>query len=144
VHRREEFVDRVFGWVDVPWRKVGSTREGTNCLGLPVGVAREMGGFNELVSLGEKMAMFDYPLTPRMMVDGMMGHMTCLKPEDAIPGDLLLFRVSGRPDHVVVVTALTPLRFVHSQMERERKVRPSTLPMGWIPVGAFRIEDLDE
>lgn len=142
MNKRAEFIKTVLTLVDDPWAKVGSTRSGMNCLGVVVCAAREMGGFEELVTLGEEQAMFARPLTPRMMVDGILGHMTPLPPAKAIPGDLLLFRITGRPDHIVVVVTINPLQFVHSDRDH-RKVRKTTLPAGWLPIGAFRIEDLD-
>ena len=137
---REKFIEIGLTWIDVPWRKVGSTRRGVNCLGLPVGVAREMGGFDELVQLGAAQANFDRPLTPRMMVDGMMEHMTMVKIPDARPGDLLLFRINGQPDHIAILTRVNPMIILHSDRDA-KKVRNQSLPAGWYPIMAFSIED---
>ena len=137
---REKFVEIGLTWIDVPWRKVGSTRQGVNCLGLPVGIVREMGGFDELVQLGAVQANFDRPLTPRMMVDGMMEHMNVIKIPDARLGDLLLFRINGRPDHIAILTALNPITILHSD-RNARKVRNQTLPARWHPNMVFSIED---
>jgi hypothetical protein len=141
---RNEFLRIAQLWVDdeVPWRKVGSTREGANCIGYPIGVAREMGGYNELVALGTPLAMLPRPLTPRMMVDAMQEHMVPIMVQDAIPGDMLLFRLNGRPDHIALIASLKPLQFFHADRDARRMMKTS-LPAGWIPTMAFRIEDLD-
>ena len=137
---REKFVAIGMTWIDVPWRKVGSTRLGVNCLGLPVGVAREMGGFEELVSLGEVQATFAAPLTPRMMVDGMKKHMKEIKVPEAQPGDLLLFRIGDRPNHIAILTKVSPMTILHSDTDT-KKVRNQSLPAGWYPIMAFSVED---
>lgn len=142
--RRKEFLHIAESWVEdgVPWRKVGSTREGSNCIGYPVGVVREMGGYEELVTLGTPLAMMPRPLTPRMMVDAMKLHMTPVNIADIIPSDLLLFRLNGCPDHVAIVASLKPLQIFHA--DRDAKcMKKTSLPAGWRPILAFRIEDLD-
>ncbi len=142
--QRDEFLRIAQTWVDdeVPWRKVGSTREGSNCIGYPVGVAREMGGHEELVALGTPLAMLPRPLTPRMMVDAMNDHMVPIMVKKVIPGDLLLFRLNGRPDHVAIVASLNPMQIFHADRDA-RLMKKTSLPAGWIPTLAFRIEDLD-
>lgn len=141
---RDEFLRIAQLWVDdeVPWGKVGSTRERSNCIGYPVGVARELGGHDELVALGTPLAMLPRPLTPRMMVDAMSEHMVPIMVQDAIPGDLLLFRLNNRPDHIAIIANLNPLQFFHADRDARRMMKTS-LPAGWIPTMAFRIEDLD-
>lgn len=140
---RNEFLCIAQTWVDdkVPWSKVGSTREGSNCIGYPVGVAREMGGYDELVALGTPLAMLPRPLTPRMMIDAMKEHMVPIMVQDAIPGDLLLFRLNGRPDHIAIIDSIKPLQFFHADRDARRMMKTS-LPAGWIPTMVFRIEDL--
>ena len=144
MHPRNEFIRIAKSWVDdeVPWRLVGSTREGSNCLGYPVGVARELGGHDELVALGTPLAMLPRPLTPRMMVDEMHDHMMPIMVHAIIPGDLLLFRLNGRPDHITIVDSIKPLQFFHADRDACKMMKTS-LPSGWIPTMAFRIEDLD-
>ncbi len=140
----KEFLRIAQSWVDdeVPWSKVGSTREGSNCIGYPVGVAREMGGRDELVALGTPLAMLPRPLTPRMMIDAMQKHMVSIMVHEVMPGDLLLFRLNDRPDHIAIVASIKPLQFFHADRDA-RKMMKTSLPAGWIPTMAFRIEDLD-
>ena len=142
--RRKEFLCVAESWVkdEVPWRKIGSTRNGSNCIGYPVGVAREMGGYEELVALGTPLAMMPRPLTPRMMVDAMKLHMIQVRVADIIPGDLLLFRLGDRPNHIAIVASLKPLQIFHADRDA-RRMRKTSLPAGWRPILAFRIEDLD-
>ncbi len=141
--QRKEFLRVAESWVtdEVPWRKVGSTREGSNCIGYPVGVAREIGGYDKLVTLGTPLAMLPRPLTPRMMVDAMESHMTVVPVADIMPGDLLLFRITDRPDHVAIVASLKPLQIFHADRDKRRMMKTS-LPAGWRPILAFRVEDL--
>lgn len=102
-----------------------------------------MGGLDKLVELGERASMFRRPLTTRAMVDGMEGHLQPLPMDLIEPGDFLMYRVTDRPDHLVVVVTTSPLQFVHMDHQK-RTVKVSTVPPGWIQVGAFRVQDLNE
>ena len=142
--KRKEFVAVALTWADTAvWSATGSLRTGANCVGFPTGVAREIGGLDKLVELGEKASMFRRPLTTRMMVDGMMGHLKPIPLSNIAPSDFIMYRVSDRPDHLVIVVKTVPLQFIHMDWFK-KTVKVSTQPAGWLPVGAFRVQDLDE
>jgi len=142
--KRKKFVEIALSWAETAkWSATGSTRSGSNCVGFPTGVAREMGGLEVLVELGEAASMYRRPLTTRMMVDGMLGHLEPVHLTEIVPGDFLMYRVTDRPDHIVIVVTITPLQFIHMDQQK-RTVKVSTPPAGWLPVGAFRIQDLSE
>lgn len=140
--QREEFVRVALTWEGVPWQKVGSSREGVNCLGLLVGIAREC-GFLEDIAAKEHQATFIRPPLRGLMLKRAKEDLDPIPMEDVRPGDLLLFRFDGEPSHIAVVTQLNPLMIVHSDGQVGIKVvRHSVVPKHWIPVMAFKIREL--
>ncbi len=142
--QREEFVRIALTWEGVPWREVGCRRDGANCIGFIVGVARECGFLIDIASK-EADANFTRPPTKGLMLERAKEDLDVIGRRDILPGDLLLFRLSNEPAHIAIVTQLKPLMIIHSDSsEQPRRVRCSTLPHGWIPTMAFRIRELDE
>jgi len=144
VTKREEFVRIALTWEGVPWRNVGCRREGVNCLGLIVGIAKECGFLTDIAAK-EAQAAFVRPPTRGYMLARAKEDLDVIDRRDVLPGDLLLFRFDGDPAHLAIVTQLQPLMIIHSDSnERPKKVRLTTMPAGWIPTMAFRIRELDQ
>lgn len=144
--RRDDFVKIALTWDGVPWRRVGCTREGVNCLGLIVGVAREC-GFLEDIAAKEAEAQFPRPMVRGSMLTQAKEDLDPIHIKDAVPGDLLMFRIDGEPQHITIITHTNPLQIIHSDNSTGRKnarVRHSVLPYGWKPILAFRIRELNE
>jgi cell wall-associated NlpC family hydrolase len=135
---RNEFVEIVRSWIGVPWRNVGTRREGVNCLGLLVGAAREMGGLEDLVYKAEPYANFSRPHGE--MLRKMKEHLGVIGMGEALPGDLALFRIGAEPQHVVLLT--DPGMVVHS-WKRAGRVREQPIMSDWSLSSVFRIEELD-
>lgn len=143
---RDDFVKTALTWEGVPWRRVGCTREGVNCLGLLVGVIKECGLLKD-VSGKEAQAQFPRPMVPGDMLRKANEDLDPIHISDAVPGDLLMFRIAGEVQHITIITHLNPLQIIHSDNSTGRKnaqVRHSVLPYGWKPILAFRIRELDE
>lgn len=142
--KREEFVRVALTWVNVPWRNVGCRRDGVNCLGLLVGVAKECGFLTDIAGK-EADANFIRPHVRGFMLNRAKQDLDAINRQDVLPGDLLLFRFNDYPAHIAIVTQLKPLMIVHSDSSEEPKmVRCSTMPNGWIPTMVFRIRELND
>ena len=140
--KRDTFVATALTWVGVPWRKIGSRRNGVNCLGLLVGVAREC-DFEMDIAEKEAEATFTASPEPGYMLRRAKEDLDIVRLKDAIPGDLLMFRFGQEPSHIAIIAGLNPLWFVHS-WRQEKKVVLTPLPSGWHPAVVFRIRDLDQ
>ncbi len=141
--RREIFLATALTWEGVPWRKVGTRRDGVNCLGLLVGIARECDFLQDFVEVGEAWANFPRPPWKGAMLQKAREYLDPIKVSEAIPGDLLLYRIGHEPQHITVLTGLQPRTILHSN-EASRKVKNSTVGALLIPTMAFRIRELDQ
>ncbi len=142
--QRDEFVRVALTWVGVPWRNTGCRRDGVNCLGLLVGIAKECGFLTDIAGK-EAEANFVRPHIRGFMLGRAKEDLDTIIRRDILPGDLLLFRFNGYPAHIAIVVQLKPLMIVHSDSsELPKIVRCSTMPNGWIPTMAFRIRELDD
>ena len=139
MHRRDEFVEVARTWVGVPWCKVGTRRDGVNCLGLPVGAARELGGLEDLVDKATPYANFTRPPVYGEMLRRMKEHLRVVPRADVLPGDILLFRLNDDPQHVALVTGGGMILHSH---RKPGMVREQFVPAGWVHAIAFRIEEL--
>lgn len=119
-------------WIDVPFRWQGSVRAGCDCKGLVAGIARELGrpeadsvealagNYGEVVPVGELKAglarLFDRASEPQ-------------------PGDVLLIRVSGKPQHLAIFAPKGPsggLRVIEAMCRGPMRVRPYRRSLGEI------------
>ena len=141
MHRRDEFVEAALLWEGVPWREVGTRRDGVNCIGLFIGVARELGGLDAMVERLAPYANFARPPIRGDMLRGMREHLEAIPVRDAAPGDLLVFRLSGEPQHAALLTG--PNTILHSDHRTDpKRVRGHPIPPEWTPTMAFRIREL--
>ncbi len=112
---RDEIVTAARGWIGTPYRHQGALKGvGCDCLGLLIGVWREVGG-------GEAGAV--PPYTPdwaeamgrETFVEGLREHLNEIDPSAAREGDLVLFRWRKHlpAKHAAILTAAD--RMVHAQ-----------------------------
>ena len=141
--RRETFLTTALTWEGVPWRKVGTRREGVNCLGLLVGIARECDFLQDFVAVGESWANFPRPPWRGAMLQKAKEYLEPITVREAVPGDLLLFRIGSEPQHITVLTGLQPMTILHSQ-EASGKVKNSIVEPGMILTMAFKIREFDK
>lgn len=106
----EEVVAEARGWLGVPYKAAGSTREGVCCAGLPFGVGKALGQ----IPPGARLPAHN-PLrpNPRVLIEsvGAYGREVTLGEER--PGDVVVLSFEGRriPRHlgIIVPTGLIQL-----------------------------------
>ncbi len=140
--RRERFIEKALSWQGVPWRNVGSRREGANCVGLIVGVAGEC-DFPMSISSKAGEANYVRPPVSGHMLKRAREDMEMIDVKEAVPGDLLLFRIGNEPSHITILVQTDPIMILHSDT-RAKKVRLTPILSGWVPLVAFKIRELDE
>ncbi len=117
-------------WVGVPVKPVGSYRHGVNCLGLLVGIVRELGGFEDMISDLEKNIGFKAPINSHDLLHKMSSnkHLRSIRPIIKRPGNILLFFTLAGPQHIGIVTE--PGIVLHSS-QTKKKVIEHRIPSGW-------------
>ncbi len=140
--KREKFLQVAHTWVGVPWCRVGSRRDGVNCLGLLVGVAREC-DFDMDIADKEAGATFTTSPIRGFMLKRAREDLDTIHMKDALPGDLILYRIGQEPQHIGIITCLKPLQILHSHKAAKRCVITPPL-RGWYRTLVFRIRELDE
>lgn len=97
---REAIIAEARSYVGVPWRHLGRSRTGVDCLGLVIVVARATG----LVADD-----FDFTgygrLADGTMLRELRRYMYRINPRDALSGDVLAYRAATQPRHVGIVAA---------------------------------------
>ena len=141
--RREIFLEKAYTWEGVPWRKVGTRRDGVNCLGLLVGIFRECDFLQNFVVDGEAWSNFPRPPWRGALLQQAKKYLDPVAIPEAIPGDLLLYRIGGEPQHITILTGLQPRTILHSDRSAG-KVKNASVNTGMIPTMAFKIRELDQ
>ena len=141
--QREEFLRIANTWIGVPWARVGTERDrGVNCLGLLVGIAKEC-GFLERLKGEETGANYVAPPVQGEFLRRAQACLDTIHMKDALPGDLILYRIGREPQHLTIIMDLNPLQVLHSHRPAKKCVITPPLP-GWYPSLVFRIRELDE
>lgn len=131
-------VDAARALIGVPWRHMGRTRDGVDCLGLAI--------------LAYRAAGHDVPEPPpyrrepqgQALMDGIhaMGGRQ-VRPGQEAPGDVMLFRVGLYAGHVGVYSMHPTMRVpacIHAYLPRRRVVEePLAMELAAHIIGAFRI-----
>jgi len=133
----EDFVKIAKTWVGVPWKPSGSHRNGVNCIGLFIGIAREL-EMEELVESVVVHAGFATPPFSGSMLKKMREHLQGVALTEITVGDILVFKVDNEPQHVAVITE--PGIILHAD-HQAKKVIEHKLPSSWRPVAAFRLKE---
>lgn len=119
-------------WIGTPWRHQGRLKGvGCDCLGMIVGVARELG-----YAVADRT---DYAREPdgRELLDGLDLHLAQVA--EPAPGDVVLFEIRGRPQHVGLISDRPDggLGLIHA-FAGARKVIEQDFAPGWPgPVAGF-------
>ncbi len=141
---RRDLIDKARTWIDVPTRPSGSQRHGVNCLGLFVGVIRELGGFEEAVEEAEKYVGFKGPTTPQGLLRALRSsnYLKIIpRPFPLVPGNMLLVFTHDGPQHLVI---LTEPRVVLHAAQKKGKVVEHLLSDGWMVSSEFELIGLDD
>ncbi len=139
---RNELIAIAKTWVDVPAIASGTQRSGVNCLGLFVGIAREVGGLEDAVAEAERSASLRRPATPSDLMRRLVGskYLNLVSPPILSPGNLVLFFTREGPQHLALVTE--PGVIIHAA-QGKGKVVEHLVPGGWRVAREFEIVGLD-
>ncbi len=140
---RSELIKTAKTWLDVPVRPSGSQRVGVNCLGLFVGVLREVGGLEEMVEEAEKHVGFKAPITPGDFLREMKAssYLKPVRPTRLRPGNFILLFTRDGPQHLAFVTEIGVILHASS---RKKKVVEHLLPDDWRVAAEFEIVGLND
>lgn len=125
---REEIVAEARSWLGTPfiWQQSAKGR-GCDCKGLVWGVAREL-GLPEAASLYASIrGEYHTRVDSRLLLKGMAE--TFAPADEPRPGDVLVLRVAGRPQHLGIMTE--PARFIHTYAGGPSRVVESPLTSVW-------------
>ena len=143
MNKREKFLEVAHTWIGVKWARVGTERDrGVNCLGLLIGIARECGTFPRLMAEKDG-ANYAKPPVKGEFLRRVKDVLDIIPFKEAIPGDLVLFRVGNEPQHIAILTDLNPIQYIHSD-SLVKKVRKTPQMPGWQVTMTFRVQELDE
>ena len=113
--RREHVVSAARGWIGTPYRHQGALKGvGCDCLGLIVGVWRELGGKN-VGSIPPYTSDWAEARGRETLAEGFCEHLTEIEPSEARAGDIVLFRWRAHlpAKHAAILTEEN--RMVHAQ-----------------------------
>ena len=110
-------------WIDVPFAWQGRVRAGCDCKGLAAGVARECGR-PEAESLEAMAADYGGKVDAARLKAGLARLFD--RVSERQPGDILLIRFHGKPQHVAICAPLPgkPSRVIETMNAGPMKVRP--------------------
>lgn len=127
-----ELIDECRKWLGVKWQHQGRTRNGIDCVGLPIVVANDLG-----------ISDFDINQYSRVPSGHMMQRLlstVCTKITDIRKGDILHMAFIEQPQHIAIVSGIDPLQIIHADTVAG-KVVEHRLDDEWISKirGAYRI-----
>jgi NlpC/P60 family putative phage cell wall peptidase len=112
---REQVVSVARGWIGTPYRHQGALKGvGCDCLGLIVGVWRELGG-KRVGSIPPYTSDWAEAMGRETLAEGFCGHLPEIEPSEARAGDVVLFRWRAHlpAKHAAILTEEN--RMVHAQ-----------------------------
>lgn len=95
----DEFVRTARGYLGVPYRHQGRDRSGLDCGGLWICACRDMG-------LNIDNDLINYPTFPNFVdiASVIEAYADRIQFQQIQPGDVVLLRIAGRPQHFAIVT----------------------------------------
>lgn len=134
----EAFVAAARSYVGVPWRHLGRSRTGVDCIGLVLLAAREAG-----VELPDPAPYVREPQGTRLL-EGILAHTT--RVAEAAPGDVLLFRLGLYGGHVGIASTHPAWHVpacLHAYAPRRQLVeQPMDPELRAALLGVFRLQSL--
>ena len=131
----EAFVAAARSYVGVPWRHLGRSRTGLDCIGLVLLAAREVG-----VELPDPAPYAREPQGTRLL-EGILAHAE--RVSEILPGDVLLFRMGLYGGHVGIASmhpAWSVPACLHAYAPRRQVVeQPMDAELRAALIGAFRL-----
>lgn len=140
---RSKFIETALSWEGEPHARIGYFRKyGVNCLGLIIGILNEVGGFEDVVEEYKTHAGKAMPMGKGSFLEGFKRHTNFIPFKDAIPGDILIYRIEGEPTHAAILVNKQGY-VIHSSANR-KKVTVEKFPKNWRPIKACRISRLTD
>jgi len=150
---RDLIAEQAASYVGAPFKHQGRLRSGLDCIGLAVAVARDLGLLSERRDICDRripIAAFDEPNYSREPTEASIVaplEKFLDKLEDAADinvGDILLFRIARRPQHIGIVHHISAdaVYFVHAY-QPARKVRMDDMGTRWKKrlISVYRFRD---
>lgn len=132
-----DIVTEARSWIDVPYQHQGRTRNGIDCLGLLVMIARrfDVTDYDELT----------YSRNPSgaRMRRLLSLHLQPISIAEAGVGDVLHLAAGNEPQHVAIISRVDPLYFIHATSEFGRVVEQRIDDAGVRAVrGVYRVPEV--
>ena len=136
---RQMVVSAARGWLNTRWRHQGRTREGIDCIGLPVVVCKALGLSNyDVTTYGRE------PDSAAFLPHFVAGGGVRVNPKDQKDGDVAVFHQRGYPCHCGILATWRGQRSViHSSM-KERRVVEEVIQPNTPFVAVFRLPGITD
>ncbi len=140
---RVDLIKNAKTWIDVPVRPSGSQRVGVNCIGLFIGVLREVEGFEKLVEESERHVGFKVPISPGDFLRELKvsKDLKLVRPTRLQPGNFILLFTRDGPQHLAFITE--PGVILHASATK-KKVVEHLLPPKWKVAAEFELVGLED
>jgi hypothetical protein len=150
-HMKNKIIEEAYSWIDTRFKHQGRLKKsgyhygGCDCLGLIIGIAKDL----DLRSLnGKKLESLDnitYPklLTSNILQEKLNQFLARIAINDLEIGDIILIEINNWPQHLAIISALKPnISIIHSYAQA-RKVVEQHLPEEWFKkiIAAYRLNE---
>lgn len=133
--QRQAVIDQARTWLGTPWHHQGRLKgAGVDCIGLIVGVARELGYAVDDYT--------DYQRFPDGVTMSAELHKQLRPTTRPMAGDIVCFRITRLPQHVAIITG--PNTLIHAYQPYgvvETTIRPSLLERAF---GYFTFREIED
>ncbi len=138
---KQALIQEAVKWIGRPYSAAGTQECGANCLGVFGGILRNLGGLENLVAEIEKHAKYARPVRSGDLFRCLIAskYLETIRPRKMEPGNFLLIRFSGEPQHMAIITE--PGIVLHASGLHKRVIRHG-LPRDWKVVCEFKIVGL--
>ena len=136
---RQNVVDAARAWLGTPWKHQGRNRQGIDCIGLPVVVARTLG-----LSTYDSFAYSREPVAREFMSHFYKAGCVRIDPKKGRDGDLVLFHQAGYPCHAGILSTLHDRPAVIHAHLGHRKVVEEVLQPDASTMAVFTLPNVED
>ena len=129
---RQKILDRSRDWLGVKFRHQGRNRNGIDCVGLVINVHNDV--FNKRVNIAD----YDRRPDQREVHKLMRKYLRKIKPEEALPGDIVLMAFDIGATHLGI---LTDQGIIHAFLQARKVVEQRK--EGFRIVGYYRYPEIN-
>jgi NlpC/P60 family putative phage cell wall peptidase len=121
---RADVVSAARGWVGTRWHHQASSKGvGADCIGLVVGVARELGIYGaEEFAADPTIRGYGREPDPTMLLAACSRYLEPIHLPEARVGDILLLRFASEPQHFALISQTNPDYMLHAYAQARRIV----------------------